>query len=126
MFGKEQFPSSEGKKTNTQARALVFFVYRAGSSGFGKAKSGITQRGEEAMAKPKFFVRENGGGKYRYAVVAAQGEKIHFYKDRFSKAELEVIAREMDGEIISIKTEEDVAIDEEEQAPDAEESEDVE
>jgi hypothetical protein len=105
---------------------LVFFIYRAGSSGFGKAKSGIIQRGEEAMAKPKFFVRENGGGRYRYTVVAAQGGDIHFYKDRFSEAELEVLARAMDAEIISIKTEGDIAIDEEEPAPEAEESEDVE
>jgi hypothetical protein len=107
-------------------RGRWFFCLPRWLFSFGKAKSVIIQRGEEAMAKPKFFVRENGGGRYRYAVVAAQGEDIHFYKDRFSKAELEVIAREMDGEIISIKTEEDVAIDEEEQAPDAEESEDVE
>jgi hypothetical protein len=123
VFGKEKLPSSEGK-TNAQTRALVFYLPRWTFS-FGKAKSGIIERGEEAMAKPKFFVRENGG-RYRYTVVAAQGEDIHFYKDRLSKAELEVIARETDAEIISIKTEEDVAIDEEEPAPEAGESEDVE
>ena len=107
-------------------RGRWFFYLPRWLFSFGKAKSGIIERGEEAMAKPKFFVRENGGGRYRYTVVAAQGEDIHFYKDRFSKAELEVIARETDAEIISIKTEEDVAIDEEEPAPEAEESEDVE
>jgi hypothetical protein len=122
---RSSFPPQR-EKNQCPSAGVGFFVYRAGSSGFEKAKSGIIQRGEEAMAKPRFFVREDGGGRYRYAVVAAQGEDIHFYKDRFSKAELEVIAREMDAEIISIKTEEDVAIDEEEQAPDAEESEDVE
>ncbi len=78
------------------------------------------------MAKPKVFVRENGKGKYRYTVVAAQDGDIHFYKDRFSKAELETIAREMDAELLFIKTEEDIAVDEEELAPEGEESEDVE
>jgi hypothetical protein len=103
-----------------------FFVYRAGSSSFGEAKFGIIHRGEEVMARQKFFVRENGGGRYRYTVVAAQGVDIHFYKDRFSEAELEVLARAMDAEIIFIKAEGDIAIDEEEQAPEAEESEDME
>ncbi len=78
------------------------------------------------MAKPKVFVRENGKGKYRYTVVAAQDGDIHFYKDRFSKAELEALAREMGAELVSIKVEEDIAIDEEEQAPEADESEDLE
>ena len=77
------------------------------------------------MAKPRLFVREEGGGKYRYGVVAVQGGDIHLYKDRFSKAELEVLARAMDAEIISIRVEGDVAIDEDEQAPETEESEDV-
>jgi hypothetical protein len=79
-----------------------------------------------AMAKTKIFVRETGGGRYRYTVVAAHGEDVHFYKDRFSKAELETIAREMDAELLFIKTEEDIAVDEEELAPEGEESEDVE
>lgn len=79
-----------------------------------------------AMAKSKIFVRETGGGRYPYTVVAAQGEDVHFYKHRFSKAELGTIAREMDAELLSIKTEEDIAVDEEELAPEGEESEDVE
>ncbi len=79
------------------------------------------------MEKPRIFVRENGKGKYRYTVVAAEGEEIHFYKDRYSKGELELIAREMDAELIFIKREEDVEIDEEDQAPESEEEpEDVE
>ena len=107
-------------------RGCWFFCFARWFFAFGRAKSGITQRGKEAMAKPKLFVRENGGGKYRYTVVAAQGEDIHLHKDRLSKAELEVLVREMGAEIIFIKTEEDIAIDEEEQAPETEESEDVE
>ena len=79
-----------------------------------------------AMAKTKIFVRETGGGRYPYTVVASQGEDVHFYKDRFSKAELETIAREMDAELLFIKTEEDIAVDEEEIAPEGEDSEDVE
>ena len=66
------------------------------------------------MAKLKIFVKENGRGRYRYTVVAAQGGDIHFYKDRFSKAELEAIAREMDAELVFIRAQEDIEIDEEE------------
>ena len=68
------------------------------------------------MAKSKIFVRENGSGRYRYGVVAVQGGDIHFYQNRLSKAELEAIAREMDAELVSIKAEEDIEIDEREQA----------
>ena len=78
------------------------------------------------MAKPRIFVREDARGQYRYTVVAAQGGDVHFHKDRFSKAELEIIARETDAELVFIKAEEDIEIDEEEQAPEADESEDVE
>ena len=79
------------------------------------------------MAKPRIFVREDSRGKYRYTVVAAQGGDIHFHKDRYSKAELELIARETDAELLFIKREENVEIDEEDQAPEVgEESEDVE
>jgi len=80
------------------------------------------------MAKSKIFVRENGRGRYRYTVVAVQGGDIHFYKDRLSKAELDVVTKEMDAELISIKAEEDIAIDEEEQGAEQgeEEYEDVE
>jgi len=84
------------------------------------------ERGELAMAKSKIFVKETGGGRYPYTVVADQGEGVHFYKNRFSKAELETIAREMDAELLFIKTEEDIAVDEEELAPEGEEPEDVE
>jgi hypothetical protein len=79
-----------------------------------------------AMAKSKIFVEETGGGRYPYIVVAAQGEGVHFYKDRFSKAELETIAKEMEAELLFIKTEQDIAVDEEEIAPEGEEPEDVE
>jgi hypothetical protein len=79
------------------------------------------------MGKPRIFVRENGKGKYRYTVVGAQGGDIRFYRDRYSKAELELIARETDAELLFIKREEDVEIDEEDQAPEGgEEPEDVE
>ena len=78
------------------------------------------------MAKPRIFVRDDGQGKYRYVVLAAQGEDIHFYKDRFSRAELELLAREMDAELVFINGEEDIEIDEEGQSPESEESEDVE
>jgi hypothetical protein len=79
------------------------------------------------MAKPRIFARENGEGKYRYTVVAAQGGDIHFHKDRYSMEELELIARETDAELLFIKREENVEIDEEDQAPEVgEESEDVE
>jgi len=78
------------------------------------------------MAKPRIFVRDDGQGKYRYVVLAVQGEDIHFYKDRFSRAELELLAREMDAELVFINVEEDIEIDEEAQAPESEESEDVE
>ena len=78
------------------------------------------------MAKPRIFVRDDGQGKYRYVVLAVQGEDIHFYKDRFSRAELELLAREMDAELVFINVEEDIEIDEEGQAPESEESEDVE
>lgn len=78
------------------------------------------------MAKPKIFVRDDGKGKNQYVVLAVQGEDIRFYKDRFSRAELELLAREMDADTIFIKAEEDIAIDEDEQAPESEESEDVE
>ncbi len=79
------------------------------------------------MAKSKVFVRENGSGRYRYGIVAVQGGDIHFYKDRLSKAELEAIAREIDAELVSIKAEEDIEIDEGEQgAEQQEEYEDVE
>ena len=104
-----------------------FFVKRDWFFGFGRDESDIGQRGEVVMAKPRIFVRENGKGKYRYTVVAAQGGDIHFHKDRYSKAELELIARETDAELLFIKGEEDVAIDEEDQAPESgEEPEDVE
>lgn len=78
------------------------------------------------MAKPRIFIRDDGKGRNRYVIVAVQGEDIHFYKDRFSRAELELLAREMDADTIFIKSEEDIAIDEDEQAPESEESEDVE
>ena len=80
------------------------------------------------MAKSKIFVRENGSGRYRYGVVAVQGGDIHFYQNRLSKAELEAIAREMDAELVSIKAEEDIEIDEGEQGTEGggEEYEDVE
>jgi len=78
------------------------------------------------MANPRIFVRDDGQGKYRYVVLAVQGEDIHFYKDRFSRAELELLAREMDAELVFINVEEDIEIDEEAQAPESEESEDVE
>lgn len=78
------------------------------------------------MAKPRIFVRDDGQGKYRYVVLAVQGKDIHFYKDRFSRAELKLLAREMDAELVFINVEEDIEIDEEGQAPESEESEDVE
>ncbi len=65
------------------------------------------------MAKSKIFVRENGGGRDRYTVVAVQGGDIHFSKDRFSKAELQTIAKVMEAELVFIKAEEDIEIDEE-------------
>ena len=67
------------------------------------------------MAKSKIFVREDGSGRYRYRVVAVEDGGIHFYQNRLSKAELEAIAREMDAELVSIKAEEDIEIDEGEQ-----------
>ena len=80
------------------------------------------------MAKSKIFVKEDGGGRYRYGVVAVQGGDIHFYQNRLSKAELEAIAREMDAELVFIKTEEDIEIDEGEHGAEhgGEEYEDVE
>ena len=79
------------------------------------------------MAKPRIFARENGEGEYRYIVVVAQGGDIHFHKDHYSKAELEIIARETDAELLFIKREEEVEIDEEDQAPEnGEEPEDME
>ena len=78
------------------------------------------------MGKPKIFVRDDGQGRYRYTVVAAQGAGVQFHKDRFSGAELELIAREMNAELVFINVEEDIEIDEEGQALEAEESEDVE
>lgn len=79
------------------------------------------------MGKPRIFVRENGKGKYRYTVVASHGGDIHLYKNRYSKAELELIARETDAELLFIKGEGDVAIDDEDLAPESgEEPEDVE
>jgi len=81
-----------------------------------------------AMAKSKIFVKENGGGRYRYTVVAIQGGDIHFYKDRLSKAELEAIAKVMEAELVFIKAEEDIEIDVEGQGAEQgeEEYEDVE
>jgi hypothetical protein len=78
------------------------------------------------MAKPRIFVRDDGQGRYRYVVLAVQGENIHFYRDRFSRAELELLARETDAELVFINVEEDIEIDEEGHAPESEESEDVE
>ena len=78
------------------------------------------------MANPRIFVRDDGQGNYRYVVLVLQGEDIHFYKDRFSRAELELLAREMDAELVFINMEEDIEIDEEGQAQASEESEDVE
>ena len=80
------------------------------------------------MAKSKIFVRENGEGKYRDTGVAIQGGDIHFYKDRLSKTELEAIAKVTEAELVSIKAEEDIEIDEEQQgaAQGEEEYEDVE
>ncbi len=66
------------------------------------------------MAKSRIFVRENGRGKYRYTVVAVQGGDIHLSKERLSKAELDVIVKVMEAELVTIKAEEDIEIDEEE------------
>lgn len=116
-MGKNQCPDT----------GVGFFVDCGWLFGFGSDESDIGQRGEVVMAKPRIFVRENGKGKHRYTVVAAQGGDIHFYKDRYSKAELELIARETDTELLFIKGGEDIAIDEEDQAPESgEEPEDVE
>jgi hypothetical protein len=66
-----------------------------------------------AMARAKIFVREDTKKRYRYAVVAVQGEDIHFYKDLLSKEELDAIAGKMDAELVFLKSEEVVPIDEE-------------
>ena len=65
------------------------------------------------MAKSKIFVREEGQGRYRYTVVAVQGGDIHFSKERLSKAELDAIVKVMEAELVFIKAEEDIEIDEE-------------
>ena len=124
VFGKESL-FSEGKNQCPNA-GVGFFVERDWSFGFGRGKSDLGQSGGSFMAKPRIFVRDDGQGKYRYVVLAVQGEDIHFYKDRFSRAELELLAREMDAELVFINVEEDIEIDEEAQAPESEESEDVE
>lgn len=67
------------------------------------------------MAQSKIFIRESGKGRYRYSVVAVQGEDIQFYEDLLSKEELESIAKEVDGDLFLLKTEEEIHIDEEEQ-----------
>jgi hypothetical protein len=67
------------------------------------------------MAKSKIFMRESGKGRYRYAVVAVQGEEVQFYEDLLSKEELEAIAKEVDGDLFLLKTAEEIHIDEEEQ-----------
>ena len=108
-------------------RGCWFFLLNLiGFSGSEGANPISVKAGEVFMGKPKIFVRDDGQGRYRYTVVAAQGGDVHFHKDRFSRAELEVIAKEMDAELVFINVEEDIEIDEEGQAPESEESEDVE
>ena len=122
----ERRASSQRGKTNAQTRVLVFLLNVIVFSGSEGANPISVNAGEVFMGKPKIFVRDDGQGRYRYTVVAAQGGDVHFHKDRFSRAELEVIAKEMDAELVFINVEEDIEIDEEGQAPESEESEDVE